>query len=407
LTCGDKMWLVRRLSEPQKHGRQEDIFFLSSFFMEKKEKNKMAIPAFAGPTTTSIAAANVLAAAQGKPAGTYTSSLPNNNVVVANPRPAAPKVLKGTTAAPASRTSGGGGGGGGGGSGQVLGANTVSRVAADPYAKYGGLGEYQKLQSGFANQKNNIFGSALDAARASGGELRGSILDFVDSLRSGQQQIDQAGVNNELARRQGQQGVMGMVGRGIQSGGIQLANKNAVDSSAAEGIARAYGDIGRRQLSSVGQQYELGNRDVESQQANLDQQRNSFVDRKYGESKDRVVNNIVEQARNSLAALDASMLSASLPDRIAIEQEKNNIRNQVVGELAQYDQFLRDQVGSVHGMDQGARRAEAARLATAGVAPEESFDYTDEVPMEFQETGPFASELPIFTYRSRRQNQGV
>lgn len=270
--------------------------------------------------------------------------------------------------------------------------STVRRSAPDPLAA---------LRAGFNTQKQNIYGTATDAARAGGSNLQGSILDFVDSLRSGQRGIDTAAVNNELAKRQGTSSVLGMVGRGIKSGGVMLANKNAGDSSASGALAQAYGDQGRRQLTGIGNQYELGNRDIADKQLSLDEQRNTFVNRKYGESKEQIVNGIVEQARNALAGLDAAMLEASIPERIQIEQEKTAIKNSVLGELQKYDQFLRDQVGKVRATSTQDRRARAAELQTAGYdLGEGAFDFTDEAPAQFQ-NGPYASELPIFT-RPRR-----
>lgn len=273
----------------------------------------------------------------------------------------------------------------------------------DPYAKYGGTAAYNSLVSGFDTQKQNIYGTATDAARTSGNDLRGSILDFVDTQRGTQRQIDNKAVNNELARRQGRTGILGMVGRGIQSGGVTLANKNASDSSAAGAIANAYGDIGRRNLSNVNNQYELGNRDIDVMQTNLNDQVGTFVNRKYGETKNKVVDNIVSQARNEFAALDAAMLQADLPTRIQIEQEKEAVRQRVLGELSQYDQLLRDQTASVRPTGIDERRAEATRLASLGTAPETAFNFTDEVPLGFQNTGPFAGQLPIFTFSRRRE----
>lgn len=257
------------------------------------------------------------------------------------------------------------------------------------------------LAQGFNTQKQNIYGSAQDAARNAGIGYKGSILDFVDSLRTGQQQIDNRGINNELAKQRGTSSVLDMVGRGIRSGGVMLANRNASDSSAAGALSRAYGDIGRRNLSQVGNEYELENREIGLMQGNLDAQRASGM-RKLSDSKEQIVGNIVQEARNALAQLDASMANASLPERIAIENEKEAIRQQVLGELSQFDQMLASETDNIRPMEGNARIAEATRLNTAGAAPSNMFNFDSEVPAQFQNTGPFASELPIFTYRNRR-----
>lgn len=282
------------------------------------------------------------------------------------------------------------------------GTTGTTATGVDPYSQWGGRDAYNNLVTGFDSQKQNIYGTAREAAGASGTQFKGSILDFVDSLRSAQSGIDNRGVNNELARRQGSQGVMGMVGRGINSAGVMLNNKNAGDSSASGAIARAYGDIGRREMSNVNNQYEMGNREIGLAQQDLESQRASGM-RRLEDSKLGIVNNIVADARNSLAALDAAMLDADLPTRIQIEQEKEAIKSQVLGELSQYDTMLREQAGGVTAMGQDARRAEATRLASLGTAPENSFQYDTEAPAEFQDTGPFSGNLPLFTFRRTRE----
>lgn len=267
--------------------------------------------------------------------------------------------------------------------------------SVDPFAAYGGRAAYNSLISNFNTQKSNIYGTASDAARNAGIGLKGSILDFVDALRGGQRQIDNAAINNEITKRQGTQTVLDMVGRGIRSGGVMLANKNASDSSAAGALARAYGDIGRRNLSQVGNQYEMQNRNIGQQQLSLDEQRASGM-RKIGDSKEQIIGNIVAEARNGLAALDAAMAGASLPDRIAIEQEKENLKRQIIGQLSQFDELLAQQTSTVNPMSAEGRMSEANRLISLGQAPESAFDFSTEAPAQFQNSGPYPTQLPIF-----------
>lgn len=282
---------------------------------------------------------------------------------------------------------------------------TTSGTADDPYAKYGGTAAYNALVSGFGAQKTNIINTAGEAASNAGKNLGSSITDFINNLRDSQKAIDNKGVQNELSKIQGGRSILDMVGRGIKSGGVMLAGRNAGNSSGAEAIAHAYGDLGRREMSKVGNQYELGNFDINQQQGALDQKRDQYVNGDYGYklSKENVVSGIVTDARGKLAALDAAMASASLPDRIAIEQEKESIRQQVLGQLSQYDQQLASQNGTVSAMGQDARRNQAFNLSSAGVAPEHQFDFATQAPAQLQGTGPFASDLPIFTYGQKRQ----
>lgn len=272
----------------------------------------------------------------------------------------------------------------------------------DPYAKWGGRAAYDNMRSGFANQKSSILNSANAAAQQRGIEYKQGILDWGLGAKESQQAIDNRGINAEMAKSQGMKGVLGMVSRGIRSAGVMLANKNAGDSSAAGALAAAYGDIGKRQASGVNNAYGL-----EQNQITLDQQnlgaRNALAMQKFEDSKQTVVNSIVSEAENNLAALDAQIAGASLPDRIAIEQEKQNIRNNAMAQLTQYDAELAKQRAAANPTSIDARRAEASRLSNMGKASNMDFGYTTDVPAQFQDTGPFASELPIFTYgRNKR-----
>ncbi len=281
-------------------------------------------------------------------------------------------------------------------------SNPNPTPATDPYAKWGGQGAYNSLVSGFDTQKSNIYGTSRESAQNAAIGRQSSILDFIQGLQSGQRTINERAIQNELGRKQGYNSIMDMVGRGIRSGGTMLANRNAGSSSATEALARAYGDIGRRQLSGIGNQYELENRNINLAQEDFNTQRGTGL-RKFEESKQQTVNSIVIDARNRLAQLDAAMAEADLPTRIQIEQEKEAIRGEVQGILSQYDQQLTQGAQGVQASSLEDRRREAFGLANAGVAATNPFDFTAQAPAQFQNTGPNPGQLPIFTIPYRRQ----
>lgn len=289
----------------------------------------------------------------------------------------------------AQQPSGGGGGG-------------YTAPVSDPYAQWGGESKYNALVDSFNKQKGVILDTSGRAADTGAAKLHGNILDFLDQYRGGQQKIDQSAVNNELAKRQGVSGVQGMVGRGIRSGGVTLANKNASDSSAAGAIARAYGDIGGRELRGIGNEYEQQNQEIGLQQQDLGRQANQFG-RHYEEDKKSLVNNIVTDAQLKLAALDAQIADADLPDRIAIEQEKARIKADATDKLYQYDDYLSRERGKIKPTSVGDRRIQAEQLQNAGTdLGEGAFNFTEQVPAQFQ-GGPFASDLPLFSVRGGRR----
>ena len=272
----------------------------------------------------------------------------------------------------------------------------------DPYAAWGGEAAYNSLVNEYNAQKGNIFNSASEAGDAYGSQYGRGITTFLENARLGQNALDLKGAKNELAKSQGVQGVLGMVGRGIKSAGVMLAGKNAGNSSAAGALANAYGDQGRRQLGSIGNQYEMGNQELATDQNAFDVQAQQGIRELQGK-KDDFINSTVLDARNQLAALDAKIAGASLPQRIAIDQEKERIKQTLLQKLQGFDtQLTQGRAGiQAQGIDQ--RRERAAEMGRAGQSlGADAFNYTTEVPGQFQGTGPFPSELPLFTLGKRR-----
>lgn len=280
--------------------------------------------------------------------------------------------------------------------GFVESANTV----ADPYSLWGGRAGYDRLVSGFNTQKAGIGESANEAATASGIGLKNSILDFIDSLRSGQTTIDNRNINNEVAKQRGVAEINRSVGTGIRSGGVKLSNMNSVDSSASDAIARAYGEIGRRQMSDVGNQYEAERGNIGVAQTDLETQRAAGL-RRFSSAEEAAINSIISDATDKLTALDTAMANASLPERIVLDREKQNIRASVTSILSAYTGD-KGTANTINPMAEGDRMTEATKRFNAGQVPATQFNYTTDTPTSFMGSGPYASELPIFTYRSNK-----
>lgn len=258
------------------------------------------------------------------------------------------------------------------------------------------------LRSSVYDSKNNLINSAGSQIDQYGTRYGNSVTDYLDSLRTGQQNIDTMGAKNELAKKQGVQGVMGMVGRGIKSTGTMLANKNAGDSSAAGALAGAYGELGQRQMANIGNQYELGNMDIANQQTQFNAT-SSKQRRDLELGKQEFVTNLLNDVQDKLSQLNAQLADASLPERIAIEQEKEGVRQRANSALQQFDQRLATESQNIGPSSVDARRAQALDMMNKGTdLGAGAFNYTDQVPMQFQGNLPAGSGLPIFTLPRRR-----
>lgn len=249
--------------------------------------------------------------------------------------------------------------------------------------------------SDYNRSKTSSFNSINDAISQGGQGYNSSILDYLDSRSAQQNSINSDAVQNELSRQQGMQGILDMVGNGVKSSGAILAGKNAGSSSAGGAIAAAYGTLGRQQASGVGNQFAQGQDKINTEQGNL-----ALADatqmRHSGEDKTNTINSIVNSARSQLAALNQSAQYASIPDRIDIEAKITQIKQQAMDALSGYDKTLSGGIAGQGPQSADATRAKATSLLSAGVAPESAFDYTTDAPAQFQDTGQFASSLPIF-----------
>jgi len=254
--------------------------------------------------------------------------------------------------------------------------------------------------AGYNTQKNNIYGTALDAANSLAPTYEQNILETIRNLNQSQSTINNQRIQNEAAKIQGTRDISDMVGRGIRSGGVTLASRNAGNSSATGALANAYGELGRRELSKVGNQFATADAGINTAQEDLTYQLQQAPE-KFRVGLMQNVDNIVAQARDQLASLDAAMSSASLTGRIAIDQEKQAIKNQVLGVLDQYNTKLASGVQGIQASGADDIRAKANAQLVAGQAPATAFNYTTEAPAALQGTGPVASELPIYAYNRR------
>lgn len=267
----------------------------------------------------------------------------------------------------------------------------------DPYASYGGTAAYNAKVNALNAEEDTTMSTANKALGNFGSEYGSSILNWLSNQTTGQKSIDTQAQKNQLAKMQGVNGILAMVGQGIQSGGVTLANRNAGDSSGAEAIARAYGQLGNQQMANVGNQYQLGQTDVQNSQDTFTAQQQLGLKNLEFE-KQKGINNIVMSTNEKLAAIQADRAAASLPQRLQLDQAEQQIRSQAVQALQQYDQQLSGGVSAIKPMGADQVRAGAATMASAGYdLGNNAFNYTTEAPAQFQNTGPSPSALPVYS----------
>lgn len=178
------------------------------------------------------------------------------------------------------------------------------------------------LRSNFNTQKQGIFDSINQWGDNTAARYGLDVQDFGNKFRQGQDALNRRGADLEAKKMQATSGILGMIGRGVKSAGNYLGGRNAGSSSASGEIAKAYGDIGRRNMSSVGNEYSAGQEQLGVDQNIFNTDAESSLNR-FKLNMDEQINGQVESARAALTDLDVQMQNASLPDRIAITLKSN------------------------------------------------------------------------------------
>lgn len=245
----------------------------------------------------------------------------------------------------------------------------------------------------------NRFQTAGSQARQSGveqmdsslGQQRGSILDYFTGAGRTLQGLNQRRTNAEMSLRQGGRDIMGMVGRGIQSGNVMLANKNASSSSAKGQLAKAYGQMGNREQGKLQNQYGLENQDINMQQGQFDEDVNTFAGRKLDEWKNTQADTIANQVRNALATLDAQAQGADLGSLFQIEQEKQAIKAQALSKFGELDNLVATERAKLTPLDTQGARGQAVQNEQLGQSAPQMFDFNTQAETarpQGQQTGP-------------------
>lgn len=278
--------------------------------------------------------------------------------------------------------------------GAAAGGSTTSHPTAAALANYNNnySADMNSINTGIGSNASDYGTGILDAFRGTGG------------FGSQQSDINQSGIQNELSRDQGMQGVRDMVNNGIQGAGVVLDNDGAGTSSAADAVARAYGIQGRQQASNVGSQYAQGQSAIGAKQDELSTSENNFVTNDMPTKKQDAINTIVSNATSMLTYLNALASGANINQQIDIAQKVADIKAQATSALSAYDGQLQTQMSANAPMAQPDASAKAASLFASGTAPAKEFNFTSTMPAQLQNTGPAASDLPIYTSSPQNKN---
>lgn len=276
-------------------------------------------------------------------------------------------------------------------------SNTGSNTDPNPYNT-----QQQSFLNGISGALGNIHQGGRDAFTNAGNNLQNSANGILSSFSTGQQNIDQGRQNNELGRMNATQDLLGYIRSGLRQGGSRIASMNAGDSSAPDALARAYNQVGAQRQRGINNQAGVVGRNIDIQQ---NQQKKGLQDQlqSFNLTRDNFVNNISQSVRNSLAALNQQAAGLSLPDQLNVEQQKQQIIDEGMGQLQSIDNWLQQQTSAISPMDAEQVTLGARQLQQAGSASPNQFAVNPINQQMIQ--GPQVDQLPLFSARKLNKNQ--
>lgn len=243
---------------------------------------------------------------------------------------------------------------------QVAAAHAAAAAQAAQQAKIDQIrssGQNQQIAQGDASA-----GNAASNYQTQAGTLYGQ-------LQQGQNNIDEARKNIGISQISSIKDLMNTIRQGLQGTGVQLANSNALDSSASGAAARAYANYGNVQTNKV-------NNDAATKQSDQDvAQTNLGVQHDVGTAnlkafRDSQVSSITADAIKGLEGLKQYIAMVG-GDGSSVDEEgiKQQILNDAQGKLAGVDSYIQNQVNGVHAADRGTLGDQAYTASNAGVIP--------------------------------------
>ena len=215
------------------------------------------------------------------------------------------------------------GGGGGGGDAGV--AQAQAYAAAQERARIG------NITNSINRQKDTVVGAGNQAFGAAYNQYDQGARGLVNTIRQGQQTITRGRETTALNKLRSMGDLATSVRQGLQSGSVRLANSNALDSSAAEAMSRAYGNFQNKQSGSINNQAALENRGFDDQQALLFAQRDDTLRglRQYKETESQ---RIMLDTQQKLQALEDNASGQGVAGLVQIDALKNQVVNQGVSD---------------------------------------------------------------------------
>lgn len=224
---------------------------------------------------------------------------------------------------------------------------------------------------------------------------------FVNSVRQGQNTINSGRTNNALNLRRSMAAIASGVRQGMRSGGVDLANMNALDSGAADALARAWARAGGQQSGAANNEAQLKSNELNTQQTNLDLQESQGLG-KLRTWRDTETARVSNKLWNDLQELEASS-AAQGAGGVIDPAVRDRMINSAAAELDAIDRATNAALGEIRGLTQAEIAQQAFQMDQAGAEVANPFA-VEAVGAGFQ-TGVDGAPIGQFNTRPRYRDE--
>jgi hypothetical protein len=248
------------------------------------------------------------------------------------------------------------------------------------------------------SSRDNIYNAAHQGLANYANSYNTNAIGLANKYGDAQKGVNTSRENVELNRLGGMQSLADKVRQGVQSGAIGLANRNASDSSGAEGLARGWQRYGNQQASAINADTFNQNRSLDEQQSTIVRDKDESL-RQLHVAKEEQVQNVQADVESKLQALDAEAANQGITGRVQIGVLKQQVVQDAMARLGELDGWLQDQLNQHQALGREQVIQNAGALQAAGRQGDNPYQLQG--PQVAVQGAPI-SQLPLYTQKRRQ-----
>lgn len=257
---------------------------------------------------------------------------------------------------------------GGMGGTSVLGATSVGGgvgpTAAEIAAERAETARINGIRNSAGIKRGGIETGAQQSLTDNRNTFQNDSQGFVNGIRQGQNTINSGRTNNALNLRRSMAAIASGVRQGMRSGGVDLANMNALDSGAADALARAWSRAGGGQAGAAQNEAQLKDNTLNTEQTNLDLQESQGLG-KLRQWRSTETSRVSNKLWNDLQTLEAESAAAGAGGVVDLAVRDRMI-NAAAAELDAIDRATNAALGEIRGLTAAEVAAQAFQMEQAG-----------------------------------------